>query len=388
MPQDLARDLTSRVETQTKIRDYPVSRSQAAAGRGVLVIGAGVSGLTSALCLSRRGFTITVVADRFAPRVTSVVAGALWEWPPGVCGLERDPVSLRRSKDWCRTSFDIFTKLAERPATGTFVRPVTHYFKRPIDDDPAHRLKMEELSRLVVGFRHDPALIRLNGINPELGLRDAYTHLSPMIDTDVYMQWLLDEVRRAGCRIVELKITEPLSSCAANLLRQFEADTIVNCAGLGAGLLSGESMYPLRGALIRIRNDGVAMPRITEAHCVSLDQSESERGFVFIVPRGEDMLVLGGLAEPDEWDLDIGLHNYEPVREMYRRCLEFMPALRNAEIDASEPVRVGLRPLRRQNVRLELEAGSRVVHNYGHGGSGVTFSWGCAQEVTDLVEAL
>ena len=31
------------------------------------------------------------------------------------------------------------------------------------------------------------------------------------------------------------------------------------------------------------------------------------------------MLVLGGLAEPGEWDLEIGLHNYEPVREMYRR---------------------------------------------------------------------
>ena len=86
-----------------------------AAGRGVLVIGAGVSGLTSALCLSRRGFTVTVVADRFAPRVTSVVAGALWEWPPAVCGHHRDTVSLRRSKVWCRTSFDIFTKLAEPP---------------------------------------------------------------------------------------------------------------------------------------------------------------------------------------------------------------------------------------------------------------------------------
>ena len=100
------------------------------------------------------------------------------------------------------------------------------------------------------------------------------------------------------------------------------------------------------------------------------------------------MLVLGGLAEPDEWDLDIGLHNYEPIREMYRRCLEFMPALRHAEIDAAEPVRVGLRPIRRQNVRLEAEAGTRIVHNYGHGGSGVTFSWGCSLEIADRVEEL
>jgi D-amino-acid oxidase len=305
-----------------------------------------------------------------------------------VCGHHRDLVSLRRSKVWCRTSFDVFGALAKRPETGTFVRPVTYYFKRPIEADGVHRAKMDELSAFVGGFRHDPALIRENGVNPELGLRDAYTHLAPMVDTDVYMRWLLGEVRNEGCRILEHKLSGPLSAQADSLRRHFEVDAIVNCAGLGAGELAGEAMYPLRGALIRVRNDGKAMPRVTQAHCISLDESEAERGFVFIVPRGEDMLVLGGLAEPELWDMDIGLHNYEPVRQMLARCVEFMPALRNAEIDAQEPVRVGLRPFRKQNVRLELEAGSRVVHNYGHGGSGVTFSWGCADEAAELVDSL
>jgi D-amino-acid oxidase len=377
------------VKTQTDIRENPESNHPAAtAERGVLVIGAGVNGLTSALCLRRKGYRVTVVADTFAPLVTSVVAGALWEWPPAVCGHHRDVQSLRRSKVWCRRSFDIFGELAHHPETGTFVRPATYYFKRPIAEDRLHRVKMEELSAFVGGFRHDAALIRENGVNPELGLRDAYTHLAPMVDTDVYMRWLLLEVRNAGCRIIKRRLTGPLASQAEALSRQFEVDAIVNCAGLGAGELAGEAMYPLRGALIRVRNDGIAMPRVTEAHCVSLDESETERSFVFIVPRGADMLVLGGLAEPDEWDLDIGLHNYEPVRQMLDRCQEFMPALRNAEIDAAEPVRVGLRPVRKQNVRLELEAGSRVVHNYGHGGSGVTFSWGCALEAVELVESL
>ncbi len=68
-------------------------------------MGAGVSGLTSALCLARKGFRVTVVADRFAPRVTSVVAGALWEWPPAVCGHHQDPISLGRSKAWSATSY-------------------------------------------------------------------------------------------------------------------------------------------------------------------------------------------------------------------------------------------------------------------------------------------
>jgi D-amino-acid oxidase len=354
----------------------------------VLVIGAGVSGLTSALCLSRRGFPVTLVAERFAPRVTSVVAGALWEWPPAVCGYHHDVVSLARSKAWCEISYAIFADLARDPGTGVFLRPVNFYFKRPIADDRREREKRDEIRDKVRDFRHDPALIGEHGINPDLGLRDAYTYLAPMIDTDVYMHWLLGEVRRAGCRIVEGTINGPLREQEQTLARVYGADAIVNCAGLGAGELAEELVYPLRGALIRVRNDGRAMPRVTRAHCISHEEGSDERGFLFIVPRGQDWLVLGGLAEPDEWDLEIGLHNYEPIREMYRRCVAFLPALQDAEIDAAEPVRVGLRPVRRQNVRLEAEPGTRIVHNYGHGGSGVTFSWGCALEIVETLAGL
>lgn len=100
------------------------------------------------------------------------------------------------------------------------------------------------------------------------------------------------------------------------------------------------------------------------------------------------MLVLGGLAEPDEWGLDIGLDNYQPVRDMYARCLEFLPILKQARIDPNEPVRAGLRPFRKQNVRLDHEQDTGIIHNYGHGGAGVTFSWGCALEVVELAERL
>jgi len=50
--------------------------------------------------------------------------------------------------------------------------------------------------------------------------------------------------------------------------------------------------------------------------------------------------------------------------------------------------RVGLRPAR-TSVRLEAERAGEVtfVHNYGHGGSGVTLSWGCAEDATELVLA-
>lgn len=354
----------------------------------IVVVGAGVSGLTSALCLKRRGFAVTVVAERFAPQVTSVVAGALWEWPPAVCGYHQDPGSLARSKGWAATSYACFAELARDPATGVFLRPVTFYFTRPVRDDPRQLAKMEELKDQVREFVHDPALIAAHGVNPEYGVRDAYSHLAPMVDTDAYMVWLLEQVRHAGVRVLAERLSGNLRDQERALRERFEADAVINCAGLGSIELAGEPMYPLRGALVRVRNDGKAIPRITQAHCVSHDPTRNEQDIVFIVPRGRNMLVLGGLVEPDEWGQDIGLHNYRPVVDMYERCVKFLPVLKGAEIDGVEPVRVGLRPFRRGNVRLEREAGTRIVHNYGHGGAGVTFSWGCAGEVAEIVERM
>ena len=354
----------------------------------ILVLGAGVSGLTVALCLRQRGFGVTVLAENFAPRVTSVVAGALWEWPPAVCGYHQDQQSLLRSKTWSLDSYRKFAELAQDSATGVYMRTATFYFKLPVEQDLRHFTKMNEVAEHVEGFVHDRKLIAANHVNPEFGVRDAYSHLAPMVDTDVYLAWLMNAVERAGCRVHCRQITGNLQEQEAALRNQFEAAAIVNCTGLGAGALVHDDVYPLRGALIRVRNDGRTMPRITQAHCVAHDEASREQDMIFIVPRGQDKLVLGGLTEPDEWGLDIGLQNYEPVRQMLARCTAFLPALKTAEIDAAEPVRVGLRPMRRQNIRLEREPGTRIVHNYGHGGSGVTLSWGCAREVADTIDRL
>ncbi|MGB0930912.1 MAG: FAD-dependent oxidoreductase [Chitinophagales bacterium] len=48
------------------------------------------------------------------------------------------------------------------------------------------------------------------------------------------------------------------------------------------------------------------------------------------------------------------------------------------------PMYVGLRPYR-STIRLEREENQPIVHNYGHGGAGFTVSWGCANEVLQLV---
>ena len=65
------------------------------------------------------------------------------------------------------------------------------------------------------------------------------------------------------------------------------------------------------------------------------------------------------------------------------KCQSLWPELDRSKVVG---VSVGLRPSRKE-VRLEVEniTGRKVVHNYGHGGAGVTLSWGCADEVVRLL---
>lgn len=71
------------------------------------------------------------------------------------------------------------------------------------------------------------------------------------------------------------------------------------------------------------------------------------------------------------------------AERMSRACLS-VPDLDPSLIQG---MRVGLRPFRETGYRLELvfEGGKRIVHNYGHGGAGVTLSYGCAFEVADAL---
>ncbi len=353
----------------------------------ILIIGAGVTGLTTAYCLAKANYNVTVVAKDFSPDITSNVAGALWEWPPAVCGYHSDVVSLDRSKEWCMTSYDKFYELANENETGVFIRDVIFFFRQKVTKNEFHLNKMNELKLKVKGFRHDFRMIEEEEINQDIGLVDSYKHEAPMVNTDVYMEWLMKEVLKLGVTVLEKEIMGNLLNQKEDLLAHFECDYIVNCTGLGAKQLANEYMYPLRGALVRVENSRNGLPILNKAYCVSFDEKTREQDIVFIVPRGKNLIILGALAEENETDLGINLENYTQIKDMYERCVEFFPKLKDVNIIPSEPVRVGLRPFRKGNVRLDWDENGKIIHNYGHGGAGVTFSWGCAEEVVSMIDS-
>ena len=153
---------------------------------------------------------------------------------------------------------------------------------------------------------------------------------------------------------------------------------VVNCAALGAAELCGDSsMQPVRGTLVLVRCPGVS-------HVYS-DESWGGPALTYIVPKGGDVVACAGCAEPGATSLTV---DADEAAAVLRRCAALLPALRDAPVLSTW---AGLRPVRAAaagGVRLELERGATpVVHNYGHGGSGVVVSWGCAADVALLAAA-
>ncbi len=156
-------------------------------------------------------------------------------------------------------------------------------------------------------------------------------------------------------------------------LTEVPASVVVNCTGLGSlNLVPDRSVRPVRGQLVVVENPGIT------TWLTSVDHAADTSTYFFPQPGG---LILGGTAEDNAWSMTPDPATAEAI---IARCAAFRPEIADARVLEH---RVGLRPTR-PSVRLEREVlrGGRVlVHNYGHGGAGITVAWGCAREAADLV---
>jgi D-amino-acid oxidase len=149
-------------------------------------------------------------------------------------------------------------------------------------------------------------------------------------------------------------------------------DLVINCTGIGGRELIGDAdLQPHRGQV-------AVVPRIKNLrYAVVCDDAP----LMYAIPRRNDC-VFGGT---NDFSSDLAA---DPATTD-RIVAECSRAL-NIEKPNVLAERVGLRPFRKSGVRLErahLGDGRTVVHNYGHGGSGFTLSWGCAEEVLQLGSA-
>ncbi|MFH9816934.1 FAD-dependent oxidoreductase [Streptomyces sp. NPDC017230] len=306
----------------------------------VVVVGGGVVGLTTAVVLAERGRRVRLWTREPAERTTSVVAGGLW-WPYRI-----EPVALAQA--WALRSLEVYEELAARPEE-TGVRMV---------EGVLGETGLDEVGAW--------AATRLPSLRAATAAEYAGSGLwarLPLIDMSAHLPWLRERLVAAGGTVETRAVAE---------LAEADAPVVVNCTGLGAReLVPDSAVRPVRGQLVVVENPGV------RTWLVSTDPVSGEVTYFLPQP---GRLLLGGTAEEEAWSAEPDPAVAEAI---VRRCAALRPEIAGARVLGHL---VGLRPAR-HSVRLERDAlpdGRLLVHNYGHGGAGVTVAWGCAREAAGL----
>lgn len=297
----------------------------------VIVVGAGVVGLTCAVRLLESGHRVDVLARDLPLETTSAVAAAFW--------YPYRAFPQTRVTAWAATSYAEFVGLAGEEDSGVRMCTGTEYHHTR-QADPWWISAVPSLSR-------EQAL--------PYGYVDGWTFTTPVVEMPVHLRWLVGRVESLGGTITRMNLSALPTG----------ADAVVNCAGLGARLLGGDkSVVPVRGETLLIEQVGLAR--------WSLDGT----GPTYVVPRSSD-IVVGGTSDEGDWSRT---PSPEVARAILDRATRLVPALEGARVIRHK---VGLRPVR---PAVRVERIGDVVHCYGHGGAGVTLSWGTADEVVRLVE--
>ena len=147
----------------------------------MLVLGCGVSGLTTGILLCKKGIVSLYWARDVPPHTTSNIAAAVW-YPYRAFPIERVLA-------WGTVAYTTFRELVNTPESGVIFANVLDLLPTHEDEDPWWVSSVE-------AFRHARA--------DELpaGYGDGFVFDAPVIDTSIYLNYLRAQFETAGGIIV------------------------------------------------------------------------------------------------------------------------------------------------------------------------------------------
>jgi D-amino-acid oxidase len=184
----------------------------------------------------------------------------------------------------------------------------------------------------------------------------------PVMDTTRYLDYLARRLLDTGGSVTGDSFFNHLEEVD----REFEL--VINCSGIGARTIVPDSdLEPHRGQ--------VAVVQKLDLSCAIVCDDPP---LMYAIPRTSDCIFGGTNDLSDNREVDPAA-----TSRIVSEC--------SRVLNIGEPVViaecVGLRPFRKGGICLRRERlcdCRPVIHNYGHGGSGFTVSWGCARSVFEL----
>ena len=259
------------------------------------MIGAGVSGLTTAICLAEAGHDVTVAAAQLPPRTTSAAAGAIWG--PHLVGMDE------RVARWGSVTLDRLTELAADPASGVHLAEGVAASAQPRGDP------FDWVTGIDAARPCDPAEL------PD-GYAAGWRLTAPIVSMPVYLGYLLARLSRAGAALRDAEFGSLGEAAALTGAR-----VIVNCSGIGAArLVPDPEVTPVRGQVVVAENPGLSQ------FFVGVGEQADDVSYYF--PHG-DVVVLGGTEEAGNWSLEPDPATAERI---LRGCAAVEPRLHGATV--------------------------------------------------------
>ncbi|KAF9579943.1 hypothetical protein BGW38_003593 [Lunasporangiospora selenospora] len=354
----------------------------------VNVLGAGVSGLSTALSLLEKDpsrYSVKVISTHlpgeFHVDYTSPWAGAHWRSYADIADKEQQALDA--------ATYKRFVHLADNePEAGImYVTGYDYWEIKPKNFvDPW-------FNTLLKGYRY------LNKDELPQGIQFGTTYITVTMNAPKYLQFLQKKFLALGGML------ERATLASLKELARYPHDTqgnrpdiIVNCSGLGSRNLLGvhdHQMFPMRGQIVIVKVPDEIWPKAKQFTMERYAEGASMgTGTVtYVIPRDNGEIVLGGTM--DRWSYAEAPEE-ETTKAIVQRVLATRPDLfKDATILRSC---VGLRPNRHGGIRvtasveqLDWNEGwdnpvAVVAHNYGHAGFGYQASYGCAQKTVANIE--